>query len=176
MEVCDSHSSKEVIRPTKRRRIIAMSPENDDIDIEQSVDDFEWEEKNDKPKLHKFISVSGVNKDITSFTRENVYGLVLTEEILEHIVMETNRFGKTFSGLSGTRTGRNHGLSEVLKVFSNPSAQLKGIRHVRMKGNEIRVWKKDWGRLPSSCASETNQELNHLTSLLTGGGRCVFTD
>lgn len=41
MEGCDSNSSKEVIRPTKHRHIIAISPENDDGDDDQSISDFQ---------------------------------------------------------------------------------------------------------------------------------------
>lgn len=44
--------------------------------------------KNEKPKLRKFISVGGVNKNIANFIRENMYELFLTKEILEHIVNE----------------------------------------------------------------------------------------
>ncbi|XP_066602489.1 piggyBac transposable element-derived protein 4-like [Prorops nasuta] len=42
----------------------------------------------------EFTSVSGVNQNIKNFTRQNVYHLFLTNDILEHIVTETNRFGE----------------------------------------------------------------------------------
>lgn len=52
--------------------------------------------RDDEPKLHKFICVGGVNKDIKNFLSENIYELFLTEEILEHIIAEINQFNKNY--------------------------------------------------------------------------------
>lgn len=42
---CDSNSSEEVVRFTQRRHIIDISSESDDSDSNQSLSNFEREEK-----------------------------------------------------------------------------------------------------------------------------------
>lgn len=42
---------------------------SDSSDSNRTESGFEWEEKTDNPKLHKYTSVGGVNENITNFTR-----------------------------------------------------------------------------------------------------------
>ncbi|KAK9727580.1 hypothetical protein QE152_g19081 [Popillia japonica] len=57
---------------------------------DDSDSEFEWEGGNELPKIPKIISAGSINKDISNFTRQNVFELFLNEDILEDLIGETD--------------------------------------------------------------------------------------
>nr|XP_031847633.1 piggyBac transposable element-derived protein 4-like [Nomia melanderi] len=93
--VYDSDTKEDVFQPRKRLRTVPLTYNDHESNnnCNGTKQDFLWESINHKPEIHPFSSLGGATIDTNGMSRGEIFELFLNQELIEKIVVETNRYG-----------------------------------------------------------------------------------